>query len=549
MPDFQQLLVPSGSPRLLADAGGPVLLTNEDLLNTVWLSDDPFDITPDGDHAAPLAPLGTITVDGSIPIYGLCEPGLSAMVSIVPTAVSQAVSPAQIAAQIALKSLTVSVKGQLDWTNVTLPPFNADPTGLADSTSAVIAATAAGAPVYFPAGTYLLNPALLTIAQGMAWIGDGYAKTTLTFTSPLSMQPAAQVNDMEIAGLTIQATGVDLFQGANIARLHLHDCALIQNSAGNSIWNAPALVAMIECRFERNKETVKGAIRTAPAWSLTGTGGGQVNQSIWRDEVCFNNDNDASQYWYVLDAANAGGQTHAANTFQNIVFEHPMGGQIKLLSCTGTTLSNCVCWDLTANVASSLIYIGKDAANPTPSQHNYLVMVNRRGGNFALGQSDIQLESTCLQTTIDTCGRDAGGTAYTIDLGNSTGNELRNLAPLTIISNDSNWQSMTTRGYQHGWADGPFGSPGRYRLTKDNQLQLDGVLTGGTLTDSTVIINLPNAYHPANTKVVPMLVPGSGAAANMRFELDNNGNLLCLGISGLGALPTIIIPSLTIPLD
>jgi hypothetical protein len=67
-----------------------------------------------------------------------------------------------------------------DWINVTYPPYNADPTGAADSTSGIksaIAAAAAlptGGVVYLPAGTYKVS-APLELTTGVFLMGDSPA--------------------------------------------------------------------------------------------------------------------------------------------------------------------------------------------------------------------------------------------------------------------------------------------------------------------------------------------------------------------------------------
>jgi len=124
-----------------------------------------------------------------------------------------------------------------------------------------------------------------------------------------------------------------------------------------------------------------------------------------------------------------------------------------------------------------------------------------------------------------------------------------------IVANKSgaaeSWQSMNTRGYQNGWTDAGVGNVGGYRLIPSpaNEVELRGELTGGTLADNTVIINLPNAYHPSVLQVLPLLIPGAGAVANMRLNINTNGNVTCLGIAGLGAGPRVILPNLTYSLD
>jgi hypothetical protein len=86
MASFGMLSVGSSGPAILVQQGeGNVLLFNSDPSNDVWLGDDPFGVVPgDGSSAAPLPPLATIVVDGSTNLYGICQPGQSAVLTKIP---------------------------------------------------------------------------------------------------------------------------------------------------------------------------------------------------------------------------------------------------------------------------------------------------------------------------------------------------------------------------------------------------------------------------------------------------------------------------------
>jgi len=100
------------------------------------------------------------------------------------------------------------------------------------------------------------------------------------------------------------------------------------------------------------------------------------------------------------------------------------------------------------------------------------------------------------------------------------------------------WNSMAARGYQNSWADSLLGPSGQYRLlaSPPNSVELIGDVSAGTRTDNTVIVNLPNAYHPATTQShIKLIAPAVTAAANARLFINTNGNVECEGISGLAA--------------
>ena len=100
----------------------------------------------------------------------------------------------------------------------------------------------------------------------------------------------------------------------------------------------------------------------------------------------------------------------------------------------------------------------------------------------------------------------------------------------------------------NSWTNSGQGPVMQYRhvAAPYNCVQLVGDLTGGTLTDGTVIFTLPAGYRPATGQTCPFMVPGTNAAANMRFQVNSTGAVLIEGLSGLGAGPRVIIPANTL---
>jgi hypothetical protein len=74
-----------------------------------------------------------------------------------------------------------------DWINVAAAPYNADPTGAADSTAAFqsaisAAASAGGGVIYIPTGTYTISSTLTCTTVPVYFVGDGAWASTLSFT-------------------------------------------------------------------------------------------------------------------------------------------------------------------------------------------------------------------------------------------------------------------------------------------------------------------------------------------------------------------------------
>lgn len=330
----------------------------------------------------------------------------------------------------------LSPSGTTDWLNVRAPAFGAVGNGVADDTMAIQNAINAaallgtgGGTVYLPAGNYKVNLAALVPQPGVRVTGAGRLATQIisTANSIFNMGGATLIDGFEIDHVTLQVTGFDLFTGVNVARLGVHDCQLIQNSAGQSIWNATTSGSqvMLECRFERNSEYVYGATRTVEAWFLSSASGStQINQNVWKDTVCFNQNSDASRYWYHIQNT---GSNNAANSFQNIVFEHCYGGMIWLESHTRAQIEQCFAWDVASaggTISNHLIKITKNAGGLASSRNTIINSPrNQSGVTFAASTGDISLDASCVQTTIISPAASGDLALY---LGGSTGVKIIN---------------------------------------------------------------------------------------------------------------------------
>jgi len=332
--------------------------------------------------------------------------------------------------------------------SVLSPAFagGADRTGTGDSTPAIQAAiTAAGSGrVYLPPGTYRITAPLNPSAGGRIY-GAGYNATTITGTGTamFNMAQSYLIDGAEIDHMTLSATGGDIFSGAKVSRLHLHHCQLTQNSAGNAIWNAQGLTQMIECQFDHNRENVSGATRTIEAWILTGNGS-LINQNTWEHNHCWNNGRDTTHYHYRIASTNSGTDVRCrANEWNDISFEYPAGGMIRVESASGTVIRRVVCWDLAAlTVGNDLISIGENASAGSGCAATSIYDYQRLGGSGMGSHYDIALESTSILTTIRSpTWLGSGASTVKINAGSSSGVVI--IQPQCPIGNIANKSADT----------------------------------------------------------------------------------------------------------
>lgn len=312
--------------------------------------------------------------------------------------------------------------GPSDWINAVVAE-GADPTGNADSTTAIQdAITAAGTGVcYLPAGTYTTSAVLNPVSGGrICGPMYGAAKIVNTTTAIFDTGPSSLLDNTEIDHLTLEATAGNIFDGANMARCHIHDCNLIQNGTGYGILGG-TITELNECSFDRNRETAAVASRTVPMWNIVNSGT-NVNNNRWTDTRGFNSGPDLSQFWWYL--AGTGGTGLTNNQFVNCEVEAPAGGLIRVESCSGTVIDSCFAWDLAANTwGNSLISIGENATAGFGSSNTVIRNCGRNGGSSTGGNYDVLLESTTSDTLVENqfLKQQAGGSALTLDAGSSSG--------------------------------------------------------------------------------------------------------------------------------
>ncbi len=317
--------------------------------------------------------------------------------------------------------------------------FGAVGNGTADDTAAIQAAIdavpAAGGCAYLPSGNYLIT-APLRLRSAVRITGDafGRAKITGSNTDVFDMDPGALLDRIEIDHLTIDVTGGHAFAEARVQRASLHHLDVHVRSSNKSVWSATAVVNYIEVWFTECQLRVYGATRSVPAFHLASPGIDLITANVWQKVVCWNENTDATQYFFKVVCSHASG-ANRDNTWRDVIFEQCAGGGIALETATGTLLEGVHCWDVHDDaMLNDFVSVTRNASASAPSAGTTIVGCSRSGGGPASGVQDIKLGADCLQTTI--VGFTARGTSVVprIDLGGSRGVVLVNAQTGTLLS-------------------------------------------------------------------------------------------------------------------
>ena len=326
-------------------------------------------------------------------------------------------------------------QGAQGWLNVLSAVYGADPSGVNDSTAAIQAAINAlpggGGTVYLPLGTYKTSSPLVPVPN-LRLTADGWGSTTITNAASdlFAMGGGTLLENLEIDHLQLVSTagGGDIFQGANVARMSLHHCYLIQHNATAAIWNAAgpwfesganAATEMNECAFYENKEFIYGTSRTVEAWAL-GCSAPNINNNSWHDNRLWNEGPDLAQYYFHLAYTGSGTTGIRNNQFANFTCEVPAGGYFLFESACATLLSQCFAWDLVSNVWGNHLFQFREYSGAGAGCiGTRITQCGRNGGSSTGGNNDIYLDANCSLTTIEQYAAYAGGAAVTINLNGS----------------------------------------------------------------------------------------------------------------------------------
>jgi hypothetical protein len=369
---------------------------------------------------------GTYSVSGTTLTFSTAPPNLSGIeVMVVEVLPSGSNSAANVTFKQAGSSTQRTVQLKLQ-ESVSVLDFGADPTGVTDSTTAIQAAFAASLSVYFPVGTYVTSSPIK--------LGDGNARriygasrlsakienaTSDIFEIETNDAGYLHMNDLEIRSLP---GGGHCFKiSTNSSMMAFDNLVVRQDNADKSIWDQQAgycgLVTWDQCRFYANS-TVN---LLAHPFNIQSTD--IVNGWSFKNIRC--EKTLGTLQFFNLNSENTS-SFNTNCTFQNITFQEPYGGWIKLGGCRAVEIINCASYDMSQAQTGHGILITQSAGGKSSSRCkiSHCGRYPSAGGVLAAGIQDIKLDSgagffaqNCM---IEACANSSAGATFTVDYGNNS---------------------------------------------------------------------------------------------------------------------------------
>ncbi len=309
--------------------------------------------------------------------------------------------------------------------NIVLP--SGDDTGVSDTASLNAALTSPGALV-LSQGTYYMGTGSLTPPAGTAaaMYGAGSPFTTIISDGTVPMvnfngNTGSQRFGMSGISLTQNGAGdVMSCTGGSQNRfpqLYFTDVAMTLGTANSSgAWlngdgpddsNILASSVFRNCTFNSS-----GTTRTVPGINLVCQVSGGMSDITW--DKCYFNPSDNEQYTVYLSATTGADNSGYLQgiALRDCRWEHPYGGAIQVMSGRNVVIENPAMWDLSTEIANSLIYIGTNS-DQYPSEGvqiiNYWRYQGSGGGCNAGGPWDIEVDANSAQVKIDSPSALEGG--------------------------------------------------------------------------------------------------------------------------------------------
>lgn len=328
--------------------------------------------------------------------------------------------------------------------------FGAVGDGVADDTTSIQNAidaveAAGGGVVYFPNGAYLTSQPLRVRGNSVALHGVGREVAIVKNASSdvLQISDTSGVRNFILEDLQLESLaggGHVIVVPFGMSQSTIRAARLVQRNNDKSIYRL-INTATTEGGGGYNNLVTETWLQGPPTpavqqWHVE-VNGARYNANMFERVRCDN----SGAFFFHLESIRPQAPL-SGNSFRDLTFEHCVGGKIKLLSCVGTLLQDCVAYDdHVAPITNHGFYVGRSPSSTSPSTYTTLINCDRRNGELN-GFKDIKLApAECLATTVINCSgtrgagitHDFGGTPVTA-MGMSAFVALEGTAQTTIIS-------------------------------------------------------------------------------------------------------------------
>jgi hypothetical protein len=306
---------------------------------------------------------------------------------------------------------------------------------------------AGGGIVYFPAGTYLTNEPLRIKHDSVTLRGEGRDVAVVKNTSSdlLHFSDTSFVRYFVLEDIQLKSSpggGHIIVVPIGMNQSTIRAAHLAQHN------NAKSIYRLIDPINEQGHggynnlvtETwLQGPLApTVPQWHVV-VNGTRFNSNTFERVRC----DHSGAFFFHLESMLSQAPL-SGNSFRDITFESCVGGKIKLLSCVGTLLQECVAYDDLAPITNDGFYVGRSSSSISQSTYTTFINCDRRSGSLSDGFKDIKVApGECLGTTVINCGgtpgagvtHDFGGTPVTA-IGMPAFVTLEGTAQTTMVSSD-----------------------------------------------------------------------------------------------------------------
>lgn len=297
--------------------------------------------------------------------------------------------------------------------------------GVNSSDSAVIAATTEAAQAILDDGYALIVPNgifkvnTLTVGDGAVIKGYSHAGTTvddnhrsaLRCTSGDLLTTDGTAHNVVVSDVELYcygASGGDTVSG-DWAFSRFERCSVIQGRDNKSAFNVTTWIG----NHMPGTVVTHTLTSTVPTFNAV-TAGGDINSSSFKEMVFVNNGS------YAIHMEATGPAPLSLIDIEDVIFENPKGGAIKLLSAMNCNVDRVGLWDFTDAATAHLVVIG--ASSGPPAKNNSIKRYFRDATTApGVGIKDISIQSGSADTSVTQSRHQAVGTAITVDFNSTTG--------------------------------------------------------------------------------------------------------------------------------